>query len=414
MRKLLSVLLIASLIFTVTSCTEPDEELLSSALESAEEASPASKAVIPPLPTPQVTISPEEREAPEVNSILDGMTLEEMISQMFILRFSGANGYFNSADDEEMISFVQRNMPGGYTLFTDNITTVEQTRAMVDAIVANSATPPFISIDEEGGSVSRLASAGLDGYTPQPAAAEIGESGDPEAAYAVASTIGAALKEIGVNVDFAPDADVLTNLDNTVIGDRSFGSDPALVADMTSRFIDGLHENGIMTAPKHFPGHGGTSGDSHDGSVYIDYDREHLESIEYAPFKRAISEGTEFILVGHILAPNADDSGLPASLSPYFLTDVLRNELAYDGIIITDAMDMGAVAENYAPGEASVLAIKAGIDIVLIPDDYAAALDAVMAAVDSGEITKERIRASAYRIMLTKHRAGMLGELLSF
>ncbi len=402
MRKFCALIMLL-LIFAMTSCLDSTPEAVSSLPLPSE----ATESTAVPTPTPTPSPSAEELEEAAVNAILDGMTLEEMVSQMFMLRFSSGGGYFTSAD-EDMISFVQRNMPGGYVLFTDNITTVSQTREMVDAIMANSATPPFIGIDEEGGLVSRLASAGLDGYEAQPAAAVIGESGDSEQAYNVASTIGAALKSIGVNLDFAPVADVLTNPENTVIGNRSFGSDANLVADMVARSIDGLHDNGIMAAAKHFPGHGGTSGDSHDGSVYIDYDEQHLSEVEYVPFKRAISEGSEFILVGHILVPNADDSGLPASLSPYFVTDVLRGELAYDGLIATDAMDMGAVAENYAPGEASVLAIKAGIDVVLIPDDYVAALDAVQAAIDSGEISEARIRESAYRIMRAKLRAGLL------
>lgn len=410
-EKTVIILLALAMLLSLVACAEPaktsdDSQPQSSVKTESEVASVKEETTPEPTaePTPEPTTSPEELEDEAINDILDGMSIEQMMSQMFWLRFSNTNGYFDSADDEDMISFVQRNMPGGYVLFTGNVTDREQTKAMNEAILANSETPPFIGIDEEGGIVSRLASAGLDGYNPQPAAADM--DGTDEA-YNVGDYIGAALADIGVLVDFAPDADVLTNPDNTVIGSRSFGSDPDYVADMVVAYTKGLHNNGILASPKHFPGHGGTSGDSHDGSVHIDYDEEHLNSVEYVPFKRSIEQGVDFILVGHILVPNVDDSGLPSSLSPYFVTDVLRNQLGYDGIITTDAMDMGAVADNYAPGEASVLAIKAGIDMVMIPDDYEQALEALQTAVDNGEVTEERIRDSAYRIIRAKYRAGL-------
>lgn len=419
MKKLslfLAVLLLFTLTFTAcdsssnnsgTSSVSSEQES-NSIDETSENQDVSSEDISEPEPTAEPTKSPEELDDEKINEILDDMSLEQQVSQMFMLRFIGANGSFNEVNDD-MISFVQRNNPAGYVLFTDNITTREGTRALTDAIRENSDFPPFVGIDEEGGLVSRLASAGLDGYEPQPPAMDIGDTGDTTNAYDVGAYIGATLNDIGVDVDFAPDADVLTNPDNTVIGNRAFSSDPQVVADMMSSFIDGLHDNGIMTAPKHFPGHGGTSGDSHDGSVYIDYDEDHLNSVEYVPFKRAISEGTEFVLVGHILDPTVDDSNLPSSLSHYFVTEQLRDNLGFEGIIITDAMDMGAIAENYSPGESSVLAIKAGIDIILMPSDYEQAIEGVMGAIEDGDITEERIRESAYRVVKAKLNSGLLG-----
>lgn len=417
-KKILCLLLSAAFLFILSSCMDDmsgsssagTEESVSSAVIPVENPAPTASPTPEPTPeptaepTPEPTPSPEETQAQRAAEIVSGMTLEEKVSQLFMLRLP--TDFQNAYDD--VVAYAQNNEAGGYVLFTDNVTTVENTKSFTDCLVTNSKTAPFIGIDEEGGIVSRLASAGLDGYEPQPAAADIGASGDTDKAYSTGDYIGKALVSIGVNLNFAPDADVLTNPDNSVIGSRSFGSDPNLVSEMMSAYMKGLHDNGIMASPKHFPGHGGTSGDSHDGMVYIDYDKDHLNAVEYKPFERAIDDGAEFILVGHITVPNVDNSGLPASLSSYFITDVLRNSMQYNGIIITDAMDMGAIVDNYGAGDSCVMALSAGVDVLLMPSDYETALQAVLNAVSSGKITEDRINESAQRVINAKLGAGIL------
>lgn len=343
-----------------------------------------------------------------IKHLIDNMSLEEQVSQLFMISLGPKDSTDYNHPNERVMQFLSTHTPGGYILFGGHISTVDGTKELTDAITANTPFAPFIGIDEEGGRISRLREAGLPGYATQPTAQSIGQSGDTQLAYDTGASIGAALKSLGICLDFAPDADVLTNPDNTVIGDRSFGSESAIVSDMVSAFQSGLHSQGILTAPKHFPGHGGTSGDSHNGMVTIDADENHLRAIEYPPFVRAITEGAQFVLVGHIVAPAADSSALPATLSSYFLTDVLRNSLGFTGIIITDAMDMGAIAETYEPVRACIMALQAGVDMILMPSDYEEAIAGILQAIQDGTLTLARIHTSLERILMTKIVAGLL------
>lgn len=338
----------------------------------------------------QSELTREEKEALFIEELIDGMSLEERISQLFILSIG-----------EDIIA-------GGYILFTDDITTVESTKAMTAALGAASVIPPFICIDEEGGAVSRLSSAGLPGYTQPPTAKRLGMAGNAEDVYIVGETIGKALSSIGVSVDFAPVADVLTNPNNTAIGSRSYGNEPELVSEMVSAFQAGLHSQGIMSAPKHFPGQGNAAGDSHTSAATIKSSLEHLSAVEYKPFIRAINEGAEFIMIGHLLAPEIEPEGLPSSLSRYFITEVLRGELGFDGIVVTDAMNMGAITKHYSSAEAAALAIAAGADMILMPEDFQVAKDGVIQANSEGRISDERIREALKRILGKKLAAGLI------
>jgi len=335
------------------------------------------------------------------------MSIEEQAAQLFVLSLERGSNSF-SKPSQELKNFVSTSMAGGYILFSNNITTVEGTRTLTDAVREYSKTAPFISIDEEGGVVSRLFSAGLPGYTEQPAAGAVGATGDILKAYNTGRAIGMVLNSIGVNLDFAPVADVLTVPNNRVIGIRSYGNDPDLVGSMIVSFQTGLRSYGIMSSPKHFPGHGNTLSDSHYGMAVINSDPEHLANVEYKPFIRAIDNGCEFIMVGHITAPKADPGGLPAALSPFFVTDILRGILGFKGVIITDAMNMGAIAGIYSSSQASVMAILAGVDMILMPKNYNEALNGVLNAFDNGTISHERIRESLRRILRAKISAGMI------
>jgi beta-N-acetylhexosaminidase len=339
-----------------------------------------------------------------VELLIDSMSLEEQVAQLFILTL----GEEHSAPSDELERFITATRAGGYILFRGNITTVEKTRALTDAIGRYSAIAPFLCIDEEGGTVSRLRTAGLPGFSAQPTAQRIGSTGDPENAFNAGEAIGQALASIGVNVNFAPVADVLTNPRNTVIGSRSFGSDPERVSIMASAFQAGFRSQGVMSSPKHFPGHGNTSDDSHFGRAVIASDSAHMAAVEYVPFARLIAEGAEFVMTGHIIAPGASPDSLPATLSRYFVTDVLRNELGFDGIIITDAMNMGAITRNYCSAEAAVMALQAGVDMILMPDDFDEAVNSILTAVRDGEISHGRIRESLVRILQAKLSAGLV------
>ncbi len=404
-KKLLPLLLAVLLL---TSCSLFDTETATVAPTTAAQ-TPDGEPTLPPHDD-NPTALPDPTDAPlsRADELLSDMDLEAKVRQLFFITLGDRSSTAYAQPSDTVSSFVDETQAGGYILFPHNISTREGTRALTDAVKQGSAITPFIGIDEEGGLVSRLYSAKLPGYKQQPKAATIGASGDTAQAYTVGDTIGSTLAELGITVDFAPDADVLTEPKNTVIGSRSFGSDPQLVSEMVSFYSKGLRDNGVLYTPKHFPGHGGTVGDSHNGFVSIAYDEDHLNSVEYVPFKRAIAENTPFILVGHITDMTVDPSGLPATLSPYFITEVLRGQLGFDGLIITDAMDMGAIVENYDVGGSAVMALQAGIDILLMPQDFDAALSAVLDAVDNGKLTEQRIDESVRRILQTKLDAGII------
>ena len=349
------------------------------------------------------TISTSEEEI-FISTLIEAMSTEEKISQLFILSL----GSKNSGTSESLAEFVSNSAAGGFILFTENITTVEGTRAFTDALNEHSVIAPFIAIDEEGGVVSRLRSAGLPGYTPQPTAREIGASGDSNNAYSAGYYIGQTLNLIGVNLNFAPVADVLTNPRSTVIGSRAFSTEPETVAYMASAFQAGLRSQGILSSPKHFPGHGNTADDSHFGRAIIASDIEHLRTVEFLPFERLIAEGAEFVMTGHLLVPEVSNTEIPTSLCEFFVTELLREELGFHGIIITDAMNMGAITDEFNSAEAAVLAILAGTDMILMPEDFEQAAYGILQAIEAGTISIERIEESLVRILTAKFNAGLL------
>ena len=347
------------------------------------------------------------------------MSTEEKVGQLFIIRpaaldtsltpaqISDASKYGVTELSDAMAETLKQYPAGGFAFFGKNITSPEQLEGFAGAL--NAARPSlFMAVDEEGGSVSRIAnSKGFD-VTKYDSMESVGDTGDAENARNVGVTIGAYLKKYGFNLDFAPDADVNTNPDNMVIGDRSFGSDGELVAKMVSAEIDGLHQSGVMSCAKHFPGHGDTKGDTHTQFVYVDKSWEQLQSCELIPFKAAIGAGTDMIMAAHIAARNVTDDDLPSSMSYEMITGKLRGELGYEGIVITDGMAMGAVTQRYSSAEAAVKAIQAGADIVLMPENYIEAFNGVLAAVKDGSISAARLDESVLRILELKDKYGLL------
>ena len=233
---------------------------------------------------------------------------------------------------------------------------------------------------------------------------DVGETGDPEEARQIGDEMGKYLSDLGFNVDFAPVADVLSNPENGVVKYRAFSSDPETVAAMTAAFTQGLEAHGVLASYKHFPGHGNTAEDSHLGFAESDADLETLRGRELIPFADGIGNGISMIMAGHISLPEVTDSERPASLSRRVITELLREEMGFDGLVITDALNMGAIADNYTSGEAAVMALEAGVDLLLMPSSFSAAYDAVLEAVSDGTLPEERIDASLRRILRVKLR----------
>lgn len=231
---------------------------------------------------------------------------------------------------------------------------------------------------------------------------EVGAGKDSNRALQIGTEMGKYLADLGFNIDFAPDADVLTNPQNDLLKYRAFGSDPQTVTTMTAAFTKGLQTSGVLATYKHFPGHGSTSADSHKGITVSQQDATGLEQVDLVPFKDAVAKDVKLIMVSHVCFPKAFGDNTPASLSKKVVTGWAREKLQYQGILITDAMSMGAISDNYQPAEAAVKAIQAGIDIVLDPKDFDAAYQGVLAAVKSGKISQEQVNQSVTRIVATK------------
>ena len=355
--------------------------------------------------TEEVQTDPVEEQAAQ---LVSQMTLEDKIAQMFVITPNALTGYASgvtAAGDTTKEAYQSRPV-GGIVYMADNLTDPEQTTTMQEIARERTGLPVFLCVDEEGGSVARIAGNDAFGVTDVGNMSDIGASGDVQNAYNAGSTIGSYLAALGFNVDFAPVADVLTNPDNQVLGQRSFGSDAQTVAGMVTSELQGLSAAGVYGTVKHFPGHGGTSGDSHDGAVSTDKTLEELMAEELVPFQSAIDGGVNFVMVGHISAPNVTGDNAPATLSKVLITDVLRGQMGYNGIVITDAMNMEAITGFYNSDKAAVLAVTAGADMILMPADYNTAYTGILNAVNDGTITEERINESVTRIVKAKLAMG--------
>lgn len=351
--------------------------------------------------------APEETLEAKVEEILQGLTLEEKVAQMFVVLPEALTGVsrVTEAGEDTKIAF-DRLPVGGIIYMKENLTSGEQTEAMLSSIQAYSmerlGLPAFLAVDEEGGTVARVGGREAFGIPALENMAQVGASGDLKRAREVGATIGAYLSRLGFNLDFAPDADVWSNPENEVVRHRSFGSEPELVADMSMEVLYGLNENGIYGSLKHFPGHGATEGDTHAGYAYTDKTLEDLKECELIPFQRGIEEDVEFIMVGHISLPNVTGDDMPASLSRELVTELLRKKMGHEGIVITDALNMGAISKNYSSQEAAVLAVEAGVDLLLMPKDLEEAYQGLLSAVEEGSISQDRIDESLRRILKVK------------
>lgn len=355
----------------------------------------------------------KEKSTPSIDiveKIVNDMTISDMIYQMmFVTPESITNVERVTKAGETTKNALKKYPVGGIVYFSENFISRDQTKEMIKNTQEFSKIPLFIGVDEEGGRVSRLGKNPAMGVTKFPPMKKIGEERDLEKAYKVGETLANDLKAIGFNVNFAPDADVTVNENNTEIGDRSFGSDPYIVSEMVKNVVEGMQNNGVSATIKHFPGHGSTYKNSHNGYSESARTKQELQNCELLPFKEGIKAGVDFIMVSHMTLVNVCEEKVPSSISKEIITDMLITELGYEGIIITDSFSMGAVTKMYSDKEAAVKAVKAGADMILIPQNPLTAHDAIYEAVKKGEITKERIEKSVRKILELKKEKKMLG-----
>ena len=339
-----------------------------------------------------------------LHSIMKNMSLREKIGQLFILQIRyNRDGSPRRKVDDELNLFLREFEPGGIILFRENIVDNRQVESLISNLQGLSRIPLFISVDEEGGPVSRLGKAPKVDVTLLPPAFSIGSTKDSGLAYNAGLVLGRELRALGVNMDMAPVADVNTNPENPVIGNRAYSSDPLIAGEMVAGVIHGFHKYNIISVIKHFPGHGDTSLDTHAGTVVLPFNRNRLDSIEFLPFRFGIEAGTDAIMTAHIVMSGISSLPLPATLNPEIVTGIIRQELRFDGLVISDALNMGAISGKYTAGESAVAGIKAGLDILLMPEDRISAFEALVNAVQHGEISEKRIDESVYRILRTKY-----------
>jgi beta-N-acetylhexosaminidase len=341
--------------------------------------------------------NPPAQEAGEMREKPAGveqMSVRDMVGQMFMISMGGTR------PDYHVNKMIRERNIGGVLLFGYNMRSEAQTKALTDSLQELSmrtepSIPLFIAVDQEGGAISQAP-----WVAPQPAAARVGARGDPAEARAIAERIGRDLLRAGVNTDLAP---VVDTGFGAAIGVRSFGEDPQLVAEMGAAAVEGFEAARVVSAAKHFPNHGAATSDSHKSQPVVNHDLATLRSRDLPPFQAAIEAGAPMVMVGHLVYPVIDPER-PASLSPEAV-GMLRGELGFDGVVVTDDLAMAGATSGGPPARAAVEAVKAGADLLIIsslPEQQADAYDAVVAAVESGEIPQRRIQASVERILNVK------------
>ncbi len=347
-----------------------------------------------------------------VETTLASLTLRQKAGQMLMPWTGGDYVALDSPEFDRLREWVERNGVGGLIL---SIGLPHSYAAKLNALQKLSKVPLLVAADMESGPGMRLAGVhSLPHLLPQgggtvfPPAMAFGATADPELAYQMGRVTGIEARAVGVHMTFGPVLDVNSNPLNPIINIRSFGEDPARVGRFGAAYIRGAHEAGLLAAAKHFPGHGDTETDSHLSLPAITAGRARLDAIELGPFRDAVAAGVDGIMAGHIALTGIEGADAPpASLSPLVITRILRREMCFQGLVFTDAMNMGAVTGRYGAGESLIEAIKAGADVLLMPLDVPEALDAIVAATRDGRITEARIDASVRRILAAKARAGL-------
>lgn len=343
-----------------------------------------------------------QKQKPNENDIIQAkvaeMSLDEKIGQLIIAGLDGTNV------TEQTKALVESYHVGGFIFFQPNFETPEQALQLVNDVKqlnVENRIPLFLAVDQEGGRVTRLP-----GIAQMKTNGEIGAAYDTVFSYRTGQLLASQLHAFGLQVNFAPSLDMNSNPQNPVIGDRAFGGDAKMVSEHGVQMMQGMQEENIITSIKHFPGHGDTQEDSHVALPIIEKTEAELMAMELVPFQAAMDAGADMVMIAHILLPKLETEH-PATMSKEVVTDLLREKMHYDGVVITDDMTMGAIANHYGLADASVQAIKAGVDIVLMAhgnENVAETFDALKAAVQSEEITEERIDESVVRILRLKQQ----------
>ena len=384
MKRILSVVLLLC-VLGLTGCGSQTP---------APTPTPAATPSATPTPTPEPTPTPDP-----VAEALAAMTTQEKVGQLLVAGIGGTEA------GEDSLQAVQDYQVGGVILFGRNVESAQQLADLTNELktLNGDNTPLFLCVDQEGGRVDRMPPEVDD----LPSAYDyIAAGGDP---LERGKVLAAQCAAFGFNLDFSTCLDIWSNPDNTVIGDRAYGSDPHTVTSAGLAVNQGLEQGGVIPVVKHFPGHGDTSTDSHVDLPVVDKTAEELQEFELIPFQAAIDQGTPCVMVAHILMTQIDPD-LPASLSPKVVDGLLRQEMGFDGVVCTDDLTMGAISNTYGMGEAAVMAVEAGCDLLLVcheADNLTAARDALLSAVDAGRISMERLDESVYRILSLKQEYGL-------
>jgi beta-N-acetylhexosaminidase len=351
-------------------------------------------------------------DAQWVESTLKQMSVEEKVGQLLFTTYHGSFTSTDSATYAQLVHDVEVLHVGGFINVTQGSplgflkSQAYPTAVMSNQLQAKSKLPLLIGADFERGTAMRV-----DEGTSFPTAMALAAAGEPKDAYTMGKITALEARAVGVQWIYAPDADVNSNPGNPIINTRSFGEDPQRVAAFVTEFIRGVQENGGLATAKHFPGHGDTTADSHIDLPVVNADRQRLDQLELVPFRAAIAAGVGSIMTGHLNVPALEpDPSTPATLSSRVLTDLLRKQMGFQGLVVTDAMDMGGITVRFAPGDAAVRAFLAGADALLMPPVPDAAYEALLAAVQSGQISQERLDSSVRRILQAKARLGLVKD----
>lgn len=360
---------------------------------SVPESTPEVPEVVEPTPEEKLDAFIEERVA--------SMSLEDKVAGIFIVAPEAITGVSTVVQAGEGTQQALDKYPvGGLVYFKQNIQSEEQLKTMLDNTALYAKYPLFLAVDEEGGSVARVASSGIGPKVD--GAADIGATGNTDNAYQAGVNIGSTLSGLGFNLDFAPVADI-ANVADSIMEERSYGADAASVSGYVAAMMSGLEEQGVTACLKHFPGIGSTTGDTHDGMVTTDRSAEQFRAEELTVFQAGIDAGAKMIMVSHMSAPSLTGDNEPCIFSRTLVTDILREEMHYDGVVITDALNMAAISEYNTAEDAAVRAILAGCDMLLMPEDFEQAYEGVLKAVQNGNIDEERINDSLRRIYRIKY-----------
>lgn len=345
---------------------------------------------------------PESEFVTKAKETVQTMTLEEQVYQLFMVTPEDLTGVDTATVAGDATKSALEQYPvGGIVYFAKNLENVDQIKTLLSNTQSYAKTPLLLGVDEEGGTVSRLGSRGL-GVTELD---DMASYDAPQQIHTMGKTLGDELLALGFNLDFAPVADVSTS--GSAIGDRAFSSDAEEAASLVGSMVAGMKESGILCTLKHFPGLGGVSADTHDGAASTNATLEQLKEKDFLPFQAGIDAGAPLVMVSHLSAPSVTGDDRPASLSTSIIDGLLRTELGFDGVVVTDALNMEAITDHFTAAEAAVQALEAGADLLLMPEDFQAAVDGVLHAVETGSLPQDTITDSVVRVLAMKYEYGI-------